>query len=93
MARRYYPFIPAFLIATKYDNEAKIRTLAVPKLIVEAEKDDVVPPEHARRLFEAAAAPKRMYVVRGAAHNDTYLVGGREYLAEWTTFLESLGPP
>ena len=93
MARRYYPFIPPFLIATKYDNQAKIRGLAVPKLIVMAEKDDVVPPEHARRLFEAAAPPKRMYVIRGAAHNDTYVVGGRAYLAEWTRFLESLGPP
>jgi fermentation-respiration switch protein FrsA (DUF1100 family) len=90
MARRYYPFIPTFLIATKYDNEAKIARLAVPKLIVAAEKDDVVPPDHARRLFETARAPKEFYSIRGATHNDTYVVGGREYLDVWRKFLESL---
>ena len=90
MARRYYPFIPTFLIATRFDNESKIRGLRVPKLIAAAERDDVVPPGHARRLFEAAAPPKELYVIRGATHNDTYLVGGRDYLAAWSKFLESL---
>jgi len=90
MARRYYPFIPPFLIATKYDNEAKIAGLAVPKLIVAAEKDDVVPPGHARRLFEEARDPKRFYSIRGATHNDTYLAGGGEYVAVLRSFLESL---
>lgn len=90
MARRYYPFIPPFLIATKYDNEAKIAGLAVPKLIVAAERDDVVPPEHARRLFDAAREPKEFYSIRGAMHNDTYIAGGREYLEVWRRFLESL---
>jgi fermentation-respiration switch protein FrsA (DUF1100 family) len=90
MARRYYPFIPAFLIPTKYDNEAKIARLAMPKLIVAAEKDDVVPPEHARQLFDTARAPKEFYSIRGAAHNDTYVVGGAEYLDALRRFLESL---
>ena len=90
MARRYYPFVPTFLIATRFDNESKIRRLRVPKLIAAAERDDVVPPDHARRLFDAAPTPKELYVIRGATHNDTYLAGGRDYVAAWSKFLESL---
>jgi uncharacterized protein len=92
MARAVYPFVPSFLIRTRFDNETKIRGLRVPKLIIAAERDDVVPPDHARRLFEAAAPPKEMSVIRGASHNDTYLVGERDYLAAWSKFLSSIPP-
>ena len=88
MAKTIYPFLPSFLVRTKFDNEAKIGRVGIPKLIVAAEKDDVVPAEHARRLFELAREPKRFFVIRGAAHNNTYIVGGREYLEEWRRFLE-----
>ncbi len=88
MARAVYPFLPAFLLRTRFDNEAKITRLRAPKLIAEAERDGVVPPGHARRLFELAAPPKRFFLIRGATHNDTYVVGGQEYLGAWKTFLE-----
>jgi len=91
MARRYYPFIPPFLIRTRFDNEGKIARVAVPKLIVAAEKDDVVPPSHARRLFDAAGPPKEFYSIRGARHNDAYIVGGSEYVEAWRRFLEGTG--
>jgi uncharacterized protein len=91
MARAIYPFVPTFLVRTRFDNEAKVRALRVPKLIVAAERDNVVPPDHARRLFEAAAPPKEMYVIPGATHNDTYVVGGREYVEVWRKFLNSRG--
>jgi len=87
MAKTIYPFLPSFLVRTKFDNEAKIGRVGIPKLIVAAEKDDVVPPEHARRLFELAREPKKFYVIRGAVHNNTYIVGGKEYLEEWRRFL------
>ncbi len=48
-----------------------------------AETDDVVPPGHARRLFELAAPPKDFYVIPDATHNDTYLAGGRQYVQKW----------
>lgn len=87
MAKTIYPFLPSFLVRTKFDNEAKIGRVGIPKLIVAAEKDDVVPPEHARRLFELAREPKKFYVIRGAVHNNTYILGGKEYLEEWRRFL------
>ena len=90
MAKRYYPMIPRFLIRSRYDNAAKIPEVTVPKLIVAAEKDDVVPPDHARRLFELARPPKDLYVVPGATHNDASAAGGREYLEVLRKFLNGL---
>jgi fermentation-respiration switch protein FrsA (DUF1100 family) len=93
MAKAIYPFLPPFLIRTKFDNQAKIARLTIPKLIVAAERDDVVPPGHARRLYELAAPPKDLFVIPRATHNDTYLVGGQQYLDVLRKFLESLSKP
>lgn len=90
LARRYYPWVPPFLIRTRFDNERKIPRLKIPKLIVAAERDEIVPPEHARKLFELAALPKELYVIPGATHNDTYLVGGRAYIEAWKRFLDGI---
>jgi len=91
MAKAIYPFLPRFLIRTRFDNAAKIGRLGIAKLIVAAEKDDVVPPDHARRLYEAALPPRELFVIRGASHNDAYAVGGHEYLDVWRRFLDSAG--
>lgn len=90
LARRYYPFVPRFLIRTRFDTESTIGRLTVPKLIIQAERDEIVPGPHARRLFTLAAEPKRLYVIPGAGHNDTYAVGGEPYFDAWRSFLESL---
>jgi uncharacterized protein len=90
MARVHYPFVPAFLIRSRYDNAAKIVRVSAPKLFLVAERDEVAPAEQGRRLYELAPAPKTLYVVPGAAHNDTYVVGGEEYWRKWEEFLRSL---
>jgi fermentation-respiration switch protein FrsA (DUF1100 family) len=90
LARRYYPFVPRFLIRTRFDTESKIARVTAPKLIVQAERDEIVPAHHARRLFELAAPPKSMYVIPGAGHNDTYVVGGERYWNAWEKFLRGL---
>jgi len=88
MARRYYPWIPAALLRLRFDNGAKIGRLAVPKLFALAERDDVVPPEQTRRLFELAAPPRTLFVIPRAIHNDAYLVGGAAYLEALRRFLD-----
>ncbi len=87
MAKAIYPLLPSVLVRTKFDNEEKIGRVTVPKLIAAAEQDDVVPLKQTRRLFELAREPKRFYLIRGASHNNTYIVGGREYLEAWRRFL------
>ncbi|MEP6995292.1 MAG: alpha/beta hydrolase, partial [Acidobacteriota bacterium] len=90
MARKYYPFVPTILIRTRFDNEGKIGAVAPPKLFLIAERDEVVPADQGRRLFERAKDPKTLFVIPGSGHNDTYVSGGEPYWKAWTQFLASL---
>jgi hypothetical protein len=90
MAREHYPFVPTFLIRSRFDNESKIVAVAPPKLFILAERDDIVPPLQGRRLFELAREPKTLYVIPRAGHNDTYITGGEAYWQAWERFLESV---
>jgi len=91
MAREYYPFVPGFLIRSRYDNEAKMPRLALPLLVLHGDRDEVVPLAHAERLFELAPGPKTFFLIRGAGHNDTYVAGGEAYFDAWRAFLDSVG--
>ena len=90
LARVHYPFVPGFLVRSRYDAESKIARVAQPKLFVAAAQDDVAPPAQARRLFDLARSPKELLVVPGAGHNDGYVVGGEMYLAAWRRFLDAI---
>lgn len=92
MARAAFPFLPTSLLRTRFDNERKIPHLKVPKLILHGDRDEIVPLAHARRLYELAPPPKQFFLIRGASHNDTYLVGGDPYLEAWRRFLDETGP-
>jgi fermentation-respiration switch protein FrsA (DUF1100 family) len=39
-----------------------------PLLLIHGDKDDVVPVEHARKLFEKAGEPKKLVIIPGAGH-------------------------
>ncbi len=93
MARRVYPFVPSFLVRTRMDNGSRIGRLACPKLIVQAERDEVVPPDQTRRLFDLAAAPRQYFVIPGARHNDTVRVGGLAYREVLRRFLDGVRSP
>ena len=82
MAREHYPWVPALLIRSRFDNAARVPSIAAPKLFLVAERDEIVPPEQGRRLYELASAPKALFVIPGAHHNDTYAAGGEAY---WKT--------
>ncbi len=50
-------------------------------------RDAIVPIELGRKLFDAANEPKQFYEIEGADHNNTYLVGGDEYLERARSFI------
>ena len=77
------------LLRTKYDSLSKIAGVRVPLLVLHGDRDEVIPFESGRKLFEAANEPKRFYTIGGAGHNDTYIVGGREYFRALREFVES----
>jgi len=88
MMQRYFPFFaPQTQSTTKYDSLSLIESIKSPLLFIHGQLDQAIPVSMARRLFEKAPPPKDFYEIAGADHNDTYLVGGREYFAVWQKFL------
>ena len=87
MARAHYPFVPRFMIRTRMDSLAKIRSVSCPKLFIHSRSDEVVPYRLGRELFEAAGDPKRFHDVDGAGHNETSIVGGDSYFDAIADFL------
>jgi fermentation-respiration switch protein FrsA (DUF1100 family) len=90
--RMYFPFLPALPAGTvKYDTIGLIEKVTVPKLIIHGEHDEIIPLWMGERLYEAAPPPKEFYLIRGATHNDTYLVGGEDYFIQLKEFMKGLG--
>lgn len=73
-----------------FDNLSKIPLLKCPKLFIHGDSDSLVPYGQGRQLFEAAPRPKAFYTIRGAGHNDTYVVGGETYFRRIREFIERL---
>ena len=90
MARSHYPFLPGIgaLVRTRYDTLTKLKQVGVPVMVLHGDRDDIVPLEMGRELFEAAKPPKRFYLIPGAGHNDTYVVGGTAYYDALASFLQ-----
>jgi hypothetical protein len=91
MARAAFPLLPiGGLLRTKYDTVEKVKKIKCPLLVLHGDQDEIVPFSQGRKVFEAAPEPKEFYVIPGAHHNDTYIVGGRAYFAALKRFIESL---
>lgn len=89
MAKVVFPLLPIGpLLRTRYDVVEKIRKVKVPVLVLHGDRDEVVPFEQGKKVFEAAPNPKEFYTIRGAHHNDTYIVGGEAYFAVLKNFIE-----
>ena len=82
MARAVFPLIPLGpLLSTRYDNLDKVRRARSPLLVLHGDRDEVVPFDQGRKVFEAAPEPKKFHTIVGAGHNNTYIVGGDGYFA------------
>jgi fermentation-respiration switch protein FrsA (DUF1100 family) len=56
-------------------------------MVIHGEDDEIIPLDMGRRVFEAAAEPKELYIIPKAHHNDTYIVGGRFYFERLKNFI------
>ena len=80
MSRKIIPLIPlGWAIRSKLDAINKVTELKLPKLFLHGDRDEVVPFDLGRKLYEEASDPKSFYIIQGAGHNDTYIMGGRSY--------------
>ena len=72
MARVRMPFVPKFIVRTKFDNFKKISSLKCPVFLIHGDQDEVIPVNMGRQLFEQAVEPKIYYEIKGAGHNNIY---------------------
>lgn len=88
VGRQAYPFLPVrALLKDRYRAIERIGAVDAPVLVLVGSDDGIVPPEQSRRLYEAAAHPKRLRVFEGLGHNDVELLAGDAVIAEIVDFL------
>ena len=89
MARHMGPFaLLSPVLPAHFNNLEKIPRLEGPKLLVHGTADEIVPFSMGRALFEAAREPKTFLPLKGAGHNDTYVVGGERYFQALVEFAQ-----
>jgi uncharacterized protein len=77
IGQREYPLLPVGLLCrNRYDSIKKVPAITCPKLFFRGTRDELIPPDNARRLFAAAAEPKEA-IETPAGHSDA----GFEYNA------------
>lgn len=87
LAGELYPFLPARQLSRfEYDTEGYLSAVSSPVLIIHGKNDEVIPFEHGRRLYTAAAQPKEFVELRGG-HNDAFLVSAARYRNAIVAFL------
>ena len=92
MAQLVHPRLPLYLLVrTKYDSLSRIGRVSAPVLVIHGDKDETIPLSQAQKLYDAAQDPKQLYIIPGADHNNTYLVGGESYFRVLDDFMAGLG--
>jgi len=90
VARHHYPWFPVRpFVRDRFDNAAKIGRLSCPLLVIHGDRDEVVPYDLGRALFEAAKEPKTFVAIPGAGHNDLPLVQPTRYWDALDGFLRA----
>jgi pimeloyl-ACP methyl ester carboxylesterase len=72
VARHHYPWLPvSWMLRHPFDSVGRADSMAAPLLCLVAERDEVIPTVHSKRLYDAWKGPKRWVELRGAGHNST----------------------
>jgi uncharacterized protein len=90
VASVHYPVVGG-LLNDRYPSIDRIGNVHVPVMVIAGDRDDTVPLEMSRRLYDAANEPKEFLMVPGAGHNDREFVNGARMLDGIQEFLSSTG--
>ncbi len=89
LAQALYWFLPArHLIRDKYDNQENLKKYPGPVAVLIAENDEIIPPEHGRRLYEALPEPRRQWIFSSAGHNNWPIEPSAPWWGEVSDWLE-----
>ena len=70
VGRRHYPFLPvSLLLKHRFDSVSRAPKITASLLCIAAMRDSIIPPEHAKLLYDAWGGPKRWVALEEAGHN------------------------
>ena len=87
LGRRHYPFLPVrWLLKHRFDSLQHAPAIAAPLLCLVAQRDEIIPVVHSKRLYDAWKGPKRWVELLNAGHNSTD--GAAEFWSAIRSFLD-----
>jgi len=89
VAKSLFPFLPVKLVLTdKYDSIENLKNYPGKISVVAAERDEILPIRHAYNLYENLPEDrKKMWVIKGAGHNDWPFYTDKFLFEEVTDFV------
>ncbi len=90
VAKSIFPFLPVKLVLTdKYDSIENLQTFQKKISVIGAERDEILPIKHAINLYNALPeGRKRMWIIKGAGHNDWQMHADASLFKEMTDFVK-----
>lgn len=93
VAAAVYPWLPVRLIATqRFASAARMDSIAMPKLVLHAADDAVIPLRFGEALFAAAAAPKEFVSLTGG-HDRAFKADSATYYGAIARWLRAVTAP
>ena len=94
VAKSLFPFLPVQLVLTDtYDNMANLQSFQKNIAVIGAEHDEILPIRHAINLYDALPeGKKRMWIIKGAGHNDWRLYADTSLFKEIMDFTKAGEP-
>ena len=91
VAAHHYSLLPVrWLMRTRFDSAEKIKGYSGPLLQLHGDKDEVVPIQFGKALFEVATGPKEFFLFRNGDHNGPRPIAFHDRMSE---FIQSQGEP
>jgi len=92
MARALFPILSRVVwLRYEFNAVARIDRIGVPLLMLHSPQDEIIPYRFGRKLYEAAAEPKRFVDLQGD-HNSGFMRSQPHYERSLGLFLHGLGP-
>jgi len=91
VAKSLFPFLPVKMFLTdKYDSIENLKSFKKKISVVGAERDEILPIKHALNLYNSLPEDKkRMWIIKGAVHNDWPFFADSSFWKEITDFVNT----
>ena len=91
VAKSLFPFLPVTMLLTdKYDSIENLKSFKKKISVIGAERDEILPIQHAINLYKFLPEDrKRMWIIKGAGHNDWPFHADSSFWKEITDFVNT----